>query len=1464
MLPVPELNYRIQLATSPALRQLDQFQGRLKGLQSAMRDLGRVGMVVGGAIALAFGYAVKKAAEFDQAMRYVNTIAKKNDVQFRGMKDQVRALSNELAKPAPEVAAGMYQVLSSGFEDAAEALEILNVAGKAAVAGNADMGESVKVIAGALNAYGKSSKDAERFANILFKTVERGVVEFPELAQGLGEVTSVAAPLGVSLEEVGAAISALTLQGMPANIVMTALYNALQNFIKPSHEAAELAKTLGYNMSITHLRAVGLTGTLAELRKVTGLSAEGMAALGKSTAKSEDALKAQSGVTDEAYRRIGILFGGIRELRAILPLTGEAFEEYTNSLDANKRATTALDDALGEQKKGLAFQLKQTKIRLDNIASVIGDDVAPSVGSLNDKLGKLLAAFEKLDPPERRFVENLTLAVGAAGLLAWAVSGVIGALGTLTGATVGVLSLLLGLEEGMIAASIAIGGLSTALVTVASVGGFLFGLWLNDLITAYLPKLNKALDTITIRFMQLYAVLTRKISIKDFFLETPEEYAKKLGLEIGKLQRAAKAPAKGEPETRRWKDIYLATPSPADTDKAAKQTVDQLTASFRRALDRIRPLGSEAGEKFRLAFQDKLAKGGPQAAKAFADGFARTAKPALAGQATVFRGLGQNLIQQFIVGIQSRFPAVLAALKVLFPTVSTLIRRFIYQGFSPSMAGWGVIAVEEIASGMQSAIPQVSTAAREIPNAIGFAILDTATEIPALVGPALADIVSPDKLKPMLEQAARTGELTGLAIAGGIMQAAPQVAAAVGGLLSSLPIVGQQFAEGKGGTQVPTPAFAGLMTAAQPMLRESVLPALADDQMALFAQRFGSVIQPEDFGEALTQLGNLLQARLEEIASKAGEAIRVGIAPPETVETFGRIQKALEIVLTLAASAGGDVTHRLSAAKESADAIKGAYGEIGSAQREVAELQQRADREHLGRLQAELPQAFEMLDAAKTSLAIEAARGVLLHKQAEINSLNLRLSDAQAESDETAGETADRRRVLQLQGENDLAQITERYGQRRGAIQELALQRYADEREVAQEIRSDWEDMKKTALERLTILTSQGATIQTQQIVAEVIRRIDERMGATAEERLATEEAITKATAVHLDLADRLNKVLAEAAEKRGKSLKDALTLWAGEQESGERLARLRFEDATAIEDILATSKELQDVLIFRANLDIQHLRALGQTNEADALQLELNRQLAEIAKTTLEKAAATAGTPPTVPSPIPTQKPPDPNEWDIFLSGLRERTASTFREGLRDAIVRGGNVLDSIGKALKASLVNAFTEGLFRKGGPMDAFLNRIAAKLSEAGAVLGDIIANAIFGSRWLDSAGKRIGDWIQTSFQKGGLLAAGAIYGVFKLFSDIKRGRLSLGGILGGIGGFLLGGPQGALTGYAVGSQLFGGSRMALTGPSLPGRMVPATVPAREGDFLVTQYNYFAHESDPIQAAYNMSRVVQQRRW
>lgn len=378
--------------TDIAIRLSAQTAGLLGGLRSSSTAVGQFGTVAKESLApiseitkkIAFGfiglgtsiggalaYSTKAAAPFDAAMRNVNSILKESEEGYKSLSRQILLTATQGTKGAEDLAAGAYQIVSSGFSSAAESTLILDAAAKAASAGMTETETAVTAITTALNSYGLGAEDAAYVSDLLFNTVDKGVITFEQLSVNLGDFIGMAKASGAGLDEtLGALANITTALGNPARSA-TALQGIFRSFIKETPEMSAVVEELGYASASAMLQQEGLQDSLNMLNEAIGGDKSAMAKL----------------------------FADTEGLSGVFALTSGNTERMAETLATftDKAAVAGTTErALQEQSKSLSFQWEKLKNTFGAAAIQIGSAMLPALGALTTMVGSVIRAFVEL------------------------------------------------------------------------------------------------------------------------------------------------------------------------------------------------------------------------------------------------------------------------------------------------------------------------------------------------------------------------------------------------------------------------------------------------------------------------------------------------------------------------------------------------------------------------------------------------------------------------------------------------------------------------------------------------------------------------------------------------------------------------------------------------------------------------------------------------------------------------------------------------------------------------------------------------------------------------------------------------------------------------------------------------------------------------------------------------------------
>ena len=351
-------------ATAPITSHLAKQQAGISALGVRMlrfnsrllhevESAGRGMMAFGAAGMAGFALATKASVDFEAAMRNVNSIAQQTEGQFARTSASVLAMSRDLPQTAVDLARGMYDIESSGFHGA-EALSVLRASAEAAAAGLTETRTAARSITAVMNAYGPAVGNASYVSDVLFQTVNVGVVTFEELASNMGQFIGLAAQAGVSIEEVGAAFATMTRAGLPAAQASTSLARTISSFVKPSEAMTAAVNQLGYESAYAMLQQKGLHGAVTELHAAAGGSVPTLARM----------------------------FNEIRALRGVLALTArenELYAEVMTDFSDKQRIAGATSKALAQQEKSTAHQLALLRNAVTELGISITSGLLPGL-----------------------------------------------------------------------------------------------------------------------------------------------------------------------------------------------------------------------------------------------------------------------------------------------------------------------------------------------------------------------------------------------------------------------------------------------------------------------------------------------------------------------------------------------------------------------------------------------------------------------------------------------------------------------------------------------------------------------------------------------------------------------------------------------------------------------------------------------------------------------------------------------------------------------------------------------------------------------------------------------------------------------------------------------------------------------------------------------------------------------------
>ncbi|CCG56191.1 phage tail tape measure protein [Brachyspira pilosicoli WesB] len=393
------LNVSIYADASQAIEAFGKLKDRTTDLEKGFNKIGKAFSNFGSlatksltvpivASTTAMGLASKKAIEFDNGMREVLTLLPElGNESFEKLKNQALSFSKDIGKAPEETVKALYQALSAGIPPE-NVFEFLETAGEASIAGVSDLRTSVDGLTSVTNAYGSEILNAQKASDIMFQTVKLGKTDFTQLSNNLYNVIPIASAIGVQFEDIGAAIAAMTAQGVPTSVATTQMKQALSELNKEGSVAYETFK------------------------QISGESFKDFIAGGGNL---QEALQMMSDYAEKTGKEVTSMFSSVEAGNAVLALSGKnagKFKDYLdqvrNSVGATSEAFKKIDDGPARQFERLQAELSALVIELGNNAlplinesfiPLFRDTLVPIIDDAIKTISSLIKAFNNLPAP---------------------------------------------------------------------------------------------------------------------------------------------------------------------------------------------------------------------------------------------------------------------------------------------------------------------------------------------------------------------------------------------------------------------------------------------------------------------------------------------------------------------------------------------------------------------------------------------------------------------------------------------------------------------------------------------------------------------------------------------------------------------------------------------------------------------------------------------------------------------------------------------------------------------------------------------------------------------------------------------------------------------------------------------------------------------------------------------------------
>ncbi len=378
----------------------------------AMTQIGTGMVAIGALAAVGVGLAIKKFADFDEAMSFVAAATHESADNMNLLRDAALEAGARTVFSATESANAIEELGKAGLTTADILGGGLDGALSLAAAGGLGVAEAAGIAAIALKTFKLEGSDMTHVADLLAAGAGKAMGDVTDLAAALAQSGQVAASTGLSIEETTATLSAFAAQGLLGSDAGTSFKSMLQRLTPVSAESKKEMERLG-------ISAYDVNGNFIGMEKFAGNLQESLKDL---TVEQRNAALAQIFGSD-AVRAATVLYSegaaGIAKWEGSVNDAGYAAETAAMRLDNLKGDVEQLGGAFDTAliKSGSAsdvalrglVQAATSLLDIFNGAPLIVQQAALGLGVLTAGAALTGGAFLLVVPKIAEFGVALTL-----------------------------------------------------------------------------------------------------------------------------------------------------------------------------------------------------------------------------------------------------------------------------------------------------------------------------------------------------------------------------------------------------------------------------------------------------------------------------------------------------------------------------------------------------------------------------------------------------------------------------------------------------------------------------------------------------------------------------------------------------------------------------------------------------------------------------------------------------------------------------------------------------------------------------------------------------------------------------------------------------------------------------------------------------------------------------------------------
>lgn len=406
---------------------------------------------------------IKTAAQFEKGMSGVQAITGATEKDLKDLKDTALDLGATTSFSASEVAAAMTEMAKAGWTSQ-QIIEGMSGVLDAAAASGEGLGVVSTIVADAITGFGLEAKDSSKVADLLTQAANSGTIGVDDLGESFKYIAPVASSMGLSIDDVTTALSAMSMSGIKGSQAGTSLRTVLTRMVKPTDAVASAMDELGISLTNSDGTFKSLDTIISEMRGTFG------------------------GLTDEEKTYYAATLAGQEGMSGLLSLLNMTQSEYDEIAASMDNASGVAKQTADVMQNNLSSKVEQLGGSLETLAIKVSDLIIPYLQKFVVWLTNLVDKFAALDPETKKTILKFAGIAAVAGP-------VIGILGKVTTTVGGLFTAFGKLSSGFKAVSA--GGQAGAGI-LSKLGGAFAG------ITAPIVAVIAVIGTLAAAFVSLW------------------------------------------------------------------------------------------------------------------------------------------------------------------------------------------------------------------------------------------------------------------------------------------------------------------------------------------------------------------------------------------------------------------------------------------------------------------------------------------------------------------------------------------------------------------------------------------------------------------------------------------------------------------------------------------------------------------------------------------------------------------------------------------------------------------------------------------------------------------------------------------------------------------------------------------------------------------------------------------------